>query len=202
MRLLFNTAAFNIMVHLIKKMLKRWRIVYDRAYIDYLIYFHCDRDYFECHEVLEEHWKSDPPKQRKKYWVGLIQVAVGLYHQRRRNFAGALRMMTNAIELLENDQQAVRNLGLQSELLLKQLEKRKKEIENNQDYYSFDLPICDEKLLAYCQQLCLDSKILWGQTSDLSNEYLIHKHMKRNRTDVIEERRQQLERRKNQRKSY
>jgi uncharacterized protein len=176
--------------------------VYDRAYIEYLIHFHCDRDYFECHEVLEEHWKNDPPTHRKKYWVGLIQIAVGLYHQRRGNYPGALRMITNAITLLENDQQAVQNLGIKSESLIQQLKKRKKEIENNQDYYSFNLPISDMKLLAYCQEQCQNSQEPWGQKSDLTNEYLVHKHMRRNRSDVIEERKQQLELRKKQRKSY
>jgi predicted metal-dependent hydrolase len=174
---------------------------YDRAYINYLIYFHCERDYFECHEVLEEHWKSDPPKKRKKYWVGLIQIAVGLYHQRRGNFVGALRMISNAIQLLENDQQAVLNLGLQSDTLIIQLKKRKKEILDNLDYYSFNLPIIDKELIKYCQDRCLRSQESWGQPSDLSNEYLIHKHKNRNRSDVIEERKQQLELRKNARES-
>ncbi|PAD68333.1 hypothetical protein CHH83_14265, partial [Bacillus sp. 7586-K] len=34
--------------------------MYDQEYIDFLVHFHCDRDYFECHEILEEHWKKDP----------------------------------------------------------------------------------------------------------------------------------------------
>lgn len=52
--------------------------LYPKAYIDYLVYFHGLRDYFECHEVLEEHWKKDDKAERKKYWVGLIQIAVAL----------------------------------------------------------------------------------------------------------------------------
>lgn len=166
--------------------------MYDRAYIDYLIYFHCERDYFECHEVLEEHWKNDPTKERKKYWVGLIQIAVGLYHQRRGNFRGALKMISNAILLLENDRQAVKKLGLHSEQLIKQLTKRKNEIEVKQSYYSFNLPILDKELLRICQNRCKNTQYIWGQASDLANEYLIHKHTKRDRTEVIDERIQQL----------
>jgi uncharacterized protein len=175
--------------------------MYDRAYIDYLIYFHCERDYFECHEVLEEHWKIDPPKDRKDYWVGLIQIAVGLYHQRRGNFAGALRMISNAIQLLENDPQGVQNLGLHSEELIKQLKKRKNEIVNEHSYYSFNLPIFDNELLTTCQNLCNDSQKIWGHASDFSNEYLINKHTKRNRTGVIKERKHQLALRKISRNS-
>jgi predicted metal-dependent hydrolase len=175
--------------------------MYDRAFIDYLLHFHCERDYFECHEVLEEHWKTDPPKMRKKYWVGLIQVAVGLYHQRRGNFTGALRMISNSIQLLENDRQAIEKLGLHSEELIKELKKRKNEILDKRSYYSFNIPINDQELLHICQMQCKDSHKLWGKDSDLSDEYLIHKHIKRNRSTVIEERYQQLELRRRSRNS-
>ncbi len=50
--------------------------VYPEAYVAFLHEFHTTRDYFECHEILEEYWKEDPPEQRKEYWVGLIQLAV------------------------------------------------------------------------------------------------------------------------------
>ena len=33
---------------------------YPEAYTDYLCYFHGARDYFECHEVMEEYWKEHP----------------------------------------------------------------------------------------------------------------------------------------------
>lgn len=32
--------------------------MYPEAYIEYLAEFHGSRDYFECHELLEEHWKK------------------------------------------------------------------------------------------------------------------------------------------------
>jgi uncharacterized protein len=170
--------------------------MYDRAFIDYLIYFHCERDYFECHEVLEEHWKKDPPKERKKYLVGFIQIAVGLYHQRRGNFNGAFKMISNAIDLLEDDPISIEKLGLHSEKLLKLLKERKNEIKNKQSYRSINLPITDETLMSLCLQHCSDKNVIWGTESDLSNEHLIHKHSKRDRTEVIEERLLQLKKRK------
>lgn len=170
--------------------------MYDRAYIDYLIYFHCERDYFECHEVLEEHWKKDPPKERKKYWVGFIQLAVGLYHQRRGNFNGALKMISNAIHLLENDQGNILKLGLQRDKLITLLKKRRNEIRDKQPYRSFNLPIADKALMDLCLQRCSDENLFWGIESDLTNEDLIHKHTRRDRTEVIEERLWQLRKRK------
>lgn len=32
--------------------------MYPAEYLEYLVYFHADRDYFECHEILEEYWKE------------------------------------------------------------------------------------------------------------------------------------------------
>ncbi len=86
--------------------------MYPKAYIDYLVEFHATRDYFECHEILEEFWKEDPPKKRKRYWVGFIQLAVALYHHRRQNTAGAKRLMANSIRILQAEHRAVEDLGL------------------------------------------------------------------------------------------
>ncbi len=166
--------------------------MYDQAYIDYLVHFHCDRDYFECHEVLEEHWKKDSAGERKNYWVGFIQIAVGLYHHRRRNFKGALRMISNAIHLLESEQEIVLKLGIHYDELMQLLRNRKHEILHNIDYHSMNLPIIDSHLRSLCEQECHTHNITWGVESDLKNEYLIHKHMKRDRTDVILERAKQL----------
>lgn len=74
--------------------------MYPKPYIDYLVYFHTNRDYFECHEVLEEHWKVADPRHRNVLWVGLIQVAVSLYHHRRSNYVGAERTMKKQFQFL------------------------------------------------------------------------------------------------------
>lgn len=174
--------------------------MYDKEYIDFLVHFHCDRDYFECHEILEEHWKKDPPKKRKSYWVGLIQIAVGLYHQRRGNFAGALKMISNALRILTKEQLALSELGLHSNDLLKQLKIRKAEILEEKAYYSINLPISDENLLALCMQKCEIQQIPWGKESNLTDDDLIHKHKNRDRKEVIEERLKQLAMRKEKRK--
>lgn len=162
--------------------------MYDDAYIHYLVHFHGDRDYFECHEVLEEHWKEDLPHERKNYWVGLIQIAVGLYHQRRGNFKGALKMINSAINLLTIDQTSITKLGLQAKELLLQLEKVKREIIEHKPYKSFMLPIVDETLKTKCIQECKRRGLIWGQESNLADQFLLHKHSKRDRTDVIRER--------------
>ena len=44
--------------------------MYPTEYIQFLIHFHGDYDYFECHEILEEYWKTKPRGNRDHYLVG------------------------------------------------------------------------------------------------------------------------------------
>ncbi|WP_456278463.1 DUF309 domain-containing protein [Bacillus sp. AK128] len=167
--------------------------MYPQAYIDYLVHFHGDRDYFECHEVLEEYWKEDDQGNRKIHWVALIQIAVSLYHQRRGNFKGSLKMMKNASIILKNEEAAVKKLGLDYDELLQILDDRITEIEIEQPYSSISLPIKDRHLLSECQKECKVRHLVWGTHSNLEDQYLLNKHTLRNRRDVIEERLRQKE---------
>ncbi|KAA0550327.1 DUF309 domain-containing protein [Bacillus sp. BGMRC 2118] len=168
--------------------------MYPSAYIDYLVHFHGDRDYFECHEVLEEYWKEDEPGMRKDYWVGFIQVAVSLYHHRRSNFGGARRMMKNALQIFEKEREAVRKLGLDEISLIELIHHQLTQLENKEHYKSINLPINDEKLVQLCIDRCMEKGIVWMNDSDLSNEFIINKHKLRDRTEVIEERKLQKKR--------
>lgn len=73
--------------------------MYPDAWIRYLYEFHVTRDYFECHEQLEEFWKatamSDP------LLAAFIQVAVGQYHLRRGNKRGARKMWEGALDCFQ-----------------------------------------------------------------------------------------------------
>ncbi|RKJ17377.1 DUF309 domain-containing protein, partial [Butyricicoccus sp. 1XD8-22] len=52
-------------------------------FVQYFTYFNGNKDYFECHEVLEEYWKILAPGDKKHPLVGYIQLATGMYHWRR-----------------------------------------------------------------------------------------------------------------------
>ena len=161
---------------------------YPEPYKDYLILFHTERDYFECHEVLEEYWKSCTNDPDRSLWVGLIQIAVGLYHQRRGNIPGAVKMLNSAKFLLP--EQMIYSLGLNGAHLQNILEARLLELAN-QPFLSFtdmNLPIIDKQLEISCLQQCERSGLQWMAPSDLSNTDLIHKHTLRDRSEVIEAR--------------
>ncbi|WP_027407651.1 DUF309 domain-containing protein [Anoxybacteroides tepidamans] len=161
--------------------------MYPSAYIDYLLHFHTDRDYFECHELLEEYWKKD---EKRRVWVGLIQIAVALYHHRRGNRNGAKRMMQKAAWLLAQERASLQQLGLDDSKLLELLKKYMERIEQGKPYRSIELPISDKALLQTCLELCEKKGLFWGKESDLHNEFLLHKHARRDRSDVIAAREQ------------
>ncbi|BCE07263.1 DUF309 domain-containing protein [Bacillus paralicheniformis] len=172
--------------------------MYPQAYIDYLAEFHGSRDYFECHEILEDHWKKDNPGERKSYWVGLIQLAVALYHQRRNNFAGAERLMANSIRILVSEKDAVESLGLDYSRFIKLLRKTYQKIKAHSPYESIMLPITDESLIKACRKQCEKKSYEWG-ANDPPDAFIIDKHLLRDRTEVVAERKKQIERRKKSR---
>ncbi|MCM3079926.1 MULTISPECIES: DUF309 domain-containing protein [Brevibacillus] len=175
--------------------------MYPQPYLDYLVLFHAERDYFECHEILEEYWKSAPPAERKLIWVGLIQIAVGLYHQRRGNQAGALKMIGNAVKLVRQHQSELQELGLDAPALIARLEKRLDDLNKGIPYVSLDLPMIAPDLLEAYKQACISQNLTPYRPSDMANSYLLNKHTLRDRQDVIEERMRQLKHRQAQRNS-
>ncbi|NQX68118.1 DUF309 domain-containing protein [Paenibacillus alba] len=70
---------------------------YDRLYVAYLYYFNDLRDYFECHEVMEELWLEEG---RSPLYQGLLQIAVGLYHHANGNVSGSIKLFSAGLEKL------------------------------------------------------------------------------------------------------
>ncbi|MBM7651496.1 DUF309 domain-containing protein [Neobacillus cucumis] len=170
--------------------------MYPKEYIQFLAHFHGDRDYFECHEILEEYWKKNDKKNKTSIWVGLILLAVSTYHHRRNNFNGAKRTLEKAITIFESNPNHVSILGLEPQKLSVLLIERLNMITNHQKYNSFNLPIYDRSLLESGKKLCKKNGFDWGKESDILNNNLVHRHISRDRTSVIEERIQSLKLRK------
>jgi predicted metal-dependent hydrolase len=154
----------------------------------YLVHFHGDRDYFECHEILEEYWKMHDSGNKESIWVGLIQLAVSCYHHRRNNFQGAKKTLNKALTVFLKEKAQINSLGLDEPMLISLVTERLKVIEQKKAYQSFNIPINDRSLLECCMKECHILNLDWGQCSDLKNIHLIDRHKLRDRTDVIEER--------------
>lgn len=72
---------------------------YDRLYVDFIYFFNIERDYFECHEVMEELWLEEG---RKPLYQGLLQLAVGLYHHWNGNVGGSIKLFSQGIDKLQH----------------------------------------------------------------------------------------------------
>ncbi|MFE4893586.1 DUF309 domain-containing protein [Peribacillus butanolivorans] len=165
---------------------------YPEDYLSFLVHFHGTRDYFECHEILEEYWKDTAPKERDSHWVGLIQIAVALYHDRRGNKQGATRTLAKAVANLRSKKVELQLLGLDPEELLNLLQNTHARMLSKKPYESINLPITDQELIVQCQAICSQEGYVWCTDSDMANLSLIDKHLKRDRSDVISERARQL----------
>ncbi|WP_019154363.1 DUF309 domain-containing protein [Robertmurraya massiliosenegalensis] len=160
--------------------------MYPQEYIEYLVHFHGDRDYFECHEVLEEYWKKVDKSNKNSVLVGFILLAVSNYHHRRGNFSGAARTLKKAITIFQ--QHDLEPYGLAENEFMLLLKKRLIEMEEHQEYTSINFPINDSSLIASCKKACEQKGLSWSVSSDLSNDEIVHRHLLRDRSEVIQER--------------
>ena len=59
------------------------------------------REFFDCHEVLEDLWRPLPEGDEKTFLQGVLQVAVGYHHLLKGNFIGAKNKLFEGLEKLE-----------------------------------------------------------------------------------------------------
>ncbi|PLS16404.1 DUF309 domain-containing protein [Bacillus sp. M6-12] len=173
---------------------------YPQDYLFYLVHFQGSRDYFECHEILEEYWKDMEPGVKDSHWVGLIQLAVSQYHHRRKNFAGALKTIAKSISILRTKKDEVLTLGIDYTKLMDALEKSLENIKKQLPYQSINIPVTDS-LAEQCKALCVQEGFTWCTPSNMEDTELVNRHTIRDRTDVIEEREHQKILRQNKRKN-
>jgi predicted metal-dependent hydrolase len=185
---LANASVQNVLNYSTYTLYVRGDQLYPHAYIQYLVHFHGNRDYFECHEILEDYWKRNDPGNKQSVWVGLIQLAVSCYHHRRNNFTGAKKTLEKAINIFMKEKKCLLALGLNYFELLSLVRERHILIEKNQPYKSFRLPITDPDLLHECEALCSKLGFIWYSDSNINNSSLVHRHKLRDRSTVIEAR--------------
>jgi uncharacterized protein len=57
-------------------------------------------EFYECHDTLEELWMGESGQVRDLY-KGILQIGVAMYHERRGNRKGALRLLQSGIALVK-----------------------------------------------------------------------------------------------------
>jgi predicted metal-dependent hydrolase len=169
--------------------------VYPNEYIHYLVHFHGDRDYFECHEILEDYWKKHDFGNKQSVWTGLIQLAVSCYHHRRSNYSGAQKTLEKAIKILIREN-SLKGLGLNSTELANLLKDQLLLIKKQQPYRSMNLPITDPHLNQQCYTLCSKLGFIWYSKSNLNNNLIVDRHKLRDRNEIIQARNRALKSKK------
>jgi predicted metal-dependent hydrolase len=169
---------------------------YPREFVEYLVLFHGDRDFFECHEVMEAYWKKTAGTPFAKCWLALIQLAVSAYHERRGNTAGALKMAEKAMDNANGEDWSA--LGLDGPSFLGLLESRIRKLQERpfDDYEDPNLPLEDPMLIQACMAEAVCRGVNWQAPSDPANADVVHKHLRRDRTEVIELRKRNWEARR------
>lgn len=100
-----------------------------------------ERDYFECHEVLEEIWIEDTNCTTKNHpAIPLLQFSVALLHWKRENHSGAFKVFQNSLEHLKDSRNDVDRLGVDSTKLRELTEVLMIEIEKKSEYRSVEIP--------------------------------------------------------------
>ncbi|MFK2824260.1 DUF309 domain-containing protein [Bacillus sp. B190/17] len=162
-------------------------------YLSFLVHFHEDHDYFECHEVLEEYWKEKTDGARDSIWVGLIQVAVSFYHHRRSNFAGAQKLAVKALTIFQKRKEELRKLGIDEDAFINQLTSRLQEIKEGKTFTPMAIPFADEEVIHQYRHF---QQTFSSELKTENPDYLYNKHLLRDRSDVIAAREQSLKERR------
>ena len=61
------------------------------------------RDFYACHDTLEAIW-IDSPESDKRFYQGILQVAVGCYHLTNHNWRGAVILLGEGVRRLRDYQ--------------------------------------------------------------------------------------------------
>ena len=150
-------------------------------YVDFYNYFNGNQDYFECHEVLEQYWKEIAPGDKEHVLVGLVQLATGMYHWRRSNFSGAVKILTKSLHNIKRNKQSIFLKPLNLSLLEKQILHSISQVEQHKPFHSFKIDIVDSEL-----KRLVDKRIL--EQPKVDDHFLLHKHMLRDRTEILKAR--------------
>ncbi|HAN75061.1 MAG TPA: DUF309 domain-containing protein [Planktothrix sp. UBA8407] len=58
------------------------------------------QQFYACHDTLEALW-MEAPQPEKKFYQGVLQIAVGLYHLSQKNWKGAVILMGEGLAKLD-----------------------------------------------------------------------------------------------------
>jgi len=88
---------------------------YPEQYLEAIRLFNAE-DFFECHDLLEEIW-AEGQGPEKKFYQGLIQAAISLFHFGNENFGGARKLYDSCRKYLDPFRPAYMEIDVERFLL-------------------------------------------------------------------------------------
>lgn len=159
-------------------------------FIKFIVYFNENQDFFECHEELEEYWKSLPNRTKDHPLTAYILLSTGLYHWRRGNLVGGHRSMKKAYMKLLNVLQLYEDFtqGIDFNQLCQSTKKAIQQIERSENFTPFKIVITSTEIRSLTEKMRTDIELL-----PIQSDAIIHKHMRRDRSSILNERNKKRE---------
>lgn len=156
-------------------------------FVQFLKEFNDTHDYFECHELLEDYWKEVSPATKNHPLTALILLSTSMYHWRRGNMTGAIKTMKGSIERLKETLPSCYYETINYDKLMQDATHSINLMKEKNPFQQFTIELINEQL----QQLV--DAIESPSSNDL--HFLTHKHMLRDRSEILKERETQKKRR-------
>lgn len=150
-------------------------------FVKFIIYFNHNQDFFECHEVLEDYWNTFPDRTKEHPLTSYILLSTGMYHWRRGNTMGALRTLKKAkhkMTMIEPTSAFIDGINFNG--LLDNVNQAILSIEAGQPFKSFLIEIVCPEI-----QLLLEKTVASIDLLAFGSDAVIHKHLLRDRTEII-----------------
>ncbi len=154
-------------------------------FVNFIVYFNYNQDYFECHEVLEEYWKSIPDSDKDHPLTAYILLSTGMYHWRRGNRPGASRTLHKAMSKFSTffTNYPVYTEEIDFDQLVHDVTKAINRLDQNLPFESFSISSLSASITDLADKSEQSMSLL-----PFGSDAVIHKHMLRDRSDILRER--------------
>lgn len=113
-----------------------------KKYFEFIDVFQNQRDFFKCHEILEDIWVEETKcETRKHVSINLLLIAVGLYHWRNKNFKGAIQVLENSLNNFDEVSTDMEKININSKLLKERVLEVINSLKNKKTYEEIYLPL-------------------------------------------------------------
>lgn len=157
-------------------------------FVQFLKEFNDTHDYFECHELLEDYWKEVSQAGKNHPLTAFILLSTSMYHWRRGNMTGAIKTMNGCIQRLQETFPSTYYETINYDKLMQDATHSINLMKEKNAFQQFTIELRNDQL----QQLV---QVVKRPASD-DLHFLTHKHMLRDRSEILIERERQKEMRK------